>query len=88
MTDLSMVRMISHGVVRLAVRTGSAGHPTDRWQDKSRSLPSGRPAADGRKISDLARCALLRDSLGFTKSQANSATLAHHSLAAYHDARR
>ena len=77
MTDLSMVRMISHGVVRLAVRTGSAGHPTDRWQDKSRSLPSGRPAADGWKISDLARCALLRDSLGLVICQANSATIAH-----------
>ena len=35
MTDLSMVRMISDVGVRLAVRTGSAGHPTDRWQDKS-----------------------------------------------------
>ena len=35
MTALSLVRMISHGVVRLAVRTGSGGHPTDRWQDKS-----------------------------------------------------
>ena len=35
MTGLSLVRMISHGVVRLAVRTGSGGHPTDRWQDKS-----------------------------------------------------
>ena len=88
MTGLSMARMISHGVVCLAGRTESGGDPTDRWQDKSRSLPPGRPAADGRKISDLARCALLRDSLGFTKSQANSATLAHRSLAAYHDARR
>ena len=88
MTGLSMVRMISCVGGRWTMRQESGGHPTDRWQDKSRSLPSGRPAADGRKISDLARCALLRDSLGFTKSQANSATLAHHSLAAYHDARR
>ena len=88
MTGLSAVRTISHVGARFAVRPGSGGHPTARWQDKSRSLPPGRPAADGRKISDLARCALLRDSLGFTKSQANSATLAHRSLAAYHDARR
>jgi hypothetical protein len=35
MNGLSMVRMISHGGGRLAVRTGSGGHPTDRWQDKS-----------------------------------------------------
>jgi hypothetical protein len=82
MTGLSMVHTISHVVVRLAVRHGSGGHPTDRWQDKSRSLPPGRPAADGRKISDLARCALLHDSLGFVKSQANSATIAHRALAA------
>jgi hypothetical protein len=35
MTCLSVVRMISDVGVRLAVRTGSAGDPTDRWQDKS-----------------------------------------------------
>ena len=81
MTGLSMVRMISDVGVRLAVRTGSAGHPTDRWQDKSRTLRPGGPAADGRKISDLARCALLRDSLGFVKSQGNSMTITHRALA-------
>jgi hypothetical protein len=80
MTGLSTVRMISDVGVRLAVRTGSAGHPTDRWQDKSRSLRPGRPAADGRKISDLARCALLRDSLRFVKSQATSTTIAPRAL--------
>jgi hypothetical protein len=51
MTGLSMVRMISDVGVRLAVRTGSGGHPTDRWQDKSRS--PARSAGCGRsKISD------------------------------------
>ena len=35
MTGLSIVRMISHGVVRLMAETGSGGHSTDRWQDKS-----------------------------------------------------
>ena len=35
MTGLSTVRMISDIGVRLAVRTGRGGHPTDRWQDKS-----------------------------------------------------
>jgi hypothetical protein len=82
MTGLSMVRMISHGVVRLAVRTGSGGHPTERWQDKSRSLRRCRRAAGGRKISDLARCALFRDSLRFVKTQATSATIAPRALAA------
>jgi hypothetical protein len=82
MTGLSTVRMISDVGVRLAVRTGSAGHPTDRWQDKSGSLRPGRPAADGRRISGLARCALLRDSLRFVKSQGNSTTIAHRALAA------
>jgi hypothetical protein len=82
MTGLSVVRMISHNVVRWAVRAGSGGHPTDRWQDKSHSLRPGRPAADGRKISDLARCALLRDSLGLVKSQGNSMTITHRALAA------
>jgi hypothetical protein len=82
MTGSSVVRMISHGVVRLAVRTGTGGQPTERWQDKSRSLRPGRPAADGRKISDLARCALLRDSLGFGKTQAISAAIAPRALAA------
>ena len=83
MTGLSMVRMISHVGVRLAVRTGSGGHPTDRWQDKSRSLRPGRPAADGRKISDLARCALLRDSLRFREKPSEiQRTIAHRALAA------
>jgi hypothetical protein len=81
MTGLSLVRMISHVGVRWMVRTGSGGHPTDRWQDKSRGLRPGRPAADGRKISELARCALLRDSLDFVKTQAISAAIAHRALA-------
>jgi|SRR5215831_12678033 len=41
-------------------------------QDKSRSLRPGWPAADGRKISDLLRCALPHDSLHFEKSQTPS----------------
>jgi hypothetical protein len=82
MTGLSMVRMIAHVGVYLAVRPGSGGQPTARWQDKSRSLRPGRMAADGRKISDLARCALMRDSLHFVKSRAISAAIAHRALAA------
>jgi hypothetical protein len=82
MIGLSLVRMISHVGVRLTMGPGSGGHPTERWQDKSRSLRPGRPAADGRKISALARCSLLRDSLGFRKPEAISATTAHRALAA------
>jgi hypothetical protein len=82
MTGLSMVRMISRVGVRLTVRRGSGGHPTEGWQDKSRSLWPGRPAADGWKISDLARCSLLRDSPDFRKNQATSAAITHRVLAA------
>jgi hypothetical protein len=82
MTALSIVRMISHDGVRLRLRHGGGGRPTARWQDKSRSLRPGLPAADGRKISGLARCSLLRDSLRFVKSQATSAAIAHRALAA------
>ena len=46
MTSLSMVRMISCVGGRWTMRQESGGHPTDRWQDKSRSLPSGRQAAE------------------------------------------
>ena len=63
MTGLDLVRMISHSVVGLAWWQGSGGRPTDGWQDKSRSLWPGRPAADGWKIKGLARCSLLGDSL-------------------------
>jgi hypothetical protein len=82
MTGLSTVRMISDVGGRWTGRRGSGGHPTDRRQDKSRSLRPGRPAADGRKISDLARCSQLRDSLRFVETRAMSATIAHRALAA------
>ena len=82
MTALSAVRTILHDVVRLEWRHGGGGRPTDGWQDKSRSLWPGRAAADGRKISGLARCSLLCDSLDFGKTQATSAAFAHRVLAA------
>ena len=50
MTGLSVVRMISAVGVRLMVRTGSGGHPTDRWQDKSREVRSGRSAEERHTI--------------------------------------
>ena len=82
MTVLSVVRTISHGVVCLAVRHEGGRQPTDGWQDKSRSLWPGGPAADGRKIKGLARCSLLRDSLDLGKSAARSVMLAHRALTA------
>ena len=82
MMGLSRLRTFSHGGVGLAWRHGSAGRPIDGWQDKSRSLGPDWPAGDGRKISALARCSLLRDSLVFQKHRATSATIAHRALAA------
>ena len=82
MSGLRMFRTISHGVERLAWRHGGGGRPTEGWQDKSRSLWPGRAAADGRKISGLARCSLLCDSLDFRKTQTTSAAIAHRVLAA------
>jgi hypothetical protein len=46
MTGLGVVRMISHVGVRLAVRPGSGGQPTARWQDKSRGVRLGRSAGE------------------------------------------
>jgi hypothetical protein len=43
MNSVTLVRMISHGVVRLAVGHGGGGQPTNGRQDKSRSLRLGRP---------------------------------------------
>ena len=40
MTGLSLVRTISHDGVRLAVRHGGGGQPTDGWQDKSAAFGS------------------------------------------------
>ena len=82
MTGLSLVRTIGHSGVRLAWRQGGGGRPTEGWQDKSRSLGPDWPAGDGRKISALARCSRLRDSLDFEKSERISATIAHCVLAA------
>jgi hypothetical protein len=50
MTDLSMVRIISHVGVRLAVGPGSGGQPTARWQDKSREVRPGRSAEERQMI--------------------------------------
>ena len=58
MNGLSVVRMISAVGVRLMVRTGSGGHPTDRWQDKSRKLRPGRSAEECQLIQrQLTMCA-------------------------------
>ena len=72
MTGLGMVRMISHVGVRLAVRPGSGGQPTARWQDKSRNVRLGRLAVEHRWINDLAECALSHDNVQIRKTTANS----------------
>jgi len=50
MIGLSTVRMISDVGGRLAVRPGSGGQPTARWQDKSREVRPGRSAEERQTI--------------------------------------
>jgi hypothetical protein len=63
MGSLALLRGISNIVARLAMRPGSGGHPTDRWQDKSREVRGGRSAGKRAMIKDLARCAPAHESL-------------------------
>lgn len=67
MSELSVVRRISHGGVCLAVRHGGGGRPTTRWQDKSRKVRTGRSAAECRCINDLAQCAPWHDNVPIGK---------------------
>jgi hypothetical protein len=77
MTGLGLVRMISHVGVRLAVRPGSGGQPTARWQDKSRNVRPGRMAVERRWINDLAECAPSHDNVQIGETAANSISNAH-----------
>jgi len=63
MGSLALLRGISNIVARLAMRPGSGGHPTDRWQDKSREVCGGRSAGKRAMIKDLAQCAPAHESL-------------------------
>ena len=63
MGSLALLRGISNIVARLAMRPGSGGHPTDRWQDKSREVRGGRSAGKSAMIKDLAQCAPAHESL-------------------------
>jgi hypothetical protein len=63
MGSLALLRGISNIVARLAMRPGSGGHPTDRWQDKSREARGGRSAGTRAMIKDLAQCAPAHESL-------------------------
>ena len=54
MAGLTIVRRLSRIVEYLTERPWSGERPTGGWQDKSRSPRSGRPAAGGWKINDLA----------------------------------
>jgi hypothetical protein len=49
------LRGISDSVARLTVKPGEEGHPTARWQDKSREARRGRAVEECRHISHLAR---------------------------------
>jgi hypothetical protein len=62
MSPLALLRGISEVVVESTVRPGRAGHPTERWQDKSRSLRLGRTGEERRDIRRLARGATAHDS--------------------------
>jgi hypothetical protein len=77
MMGLSAFRRISEVFGRLAVRQRGGGQPTNRRQDKSRSLFAGRSAADGRKIKDLAQCAFLSRNVRILRNDAKSKLLAH-----------
>ena len=82
MIGMTVFRTTSHVFACLVGWHGGGGSTTALRQDKSRSLRPARPAADGRKISALARCALLHDSLDFGKSQATSALFAPRAVGA------
>jgi hypothetical protein len=63
MRSLAVLSGMSNILARLAVRPGSGGQPTDRWQDKSRELRPGRSVGKRRHVKHFARCATNRDSL-------------------------
>jgi hypothetical protein len=63
MSRLSVIRTTSHTFARLTVRRGRGGHPTDRWQDKSRDVRGGRVAQERRHMRHFARGAIAHDSL-------------------------
>jgi hypothetical protein len=63
MGNLALLRGISDIVARLIVSPGRGGHPTDRWQDKSREVRGGRSAGKRAMIKDLARCTPAHESL-------------------------
>ena len=46
MGRLTILRGMAHILARLTVRPGRGGHPTDRWQDKSREVRRGRSAEE------------------------------------------
>ena len=53
---------------------GRGGHPTDRWQDKSRKVRRGRVAQERRKIKHFAQRANRHDSVPIRTSTWNNDT--------------
>jgi hypothetical protein len=60
---LALVRGISDRVARLVMRPVGVGHPTERWQDKSREVRRGRMFEESRHTRHFARGATAHDSL-------------------------
>jgi hypothetical protein len=58
-----LLRRISDRVARLTVRPWGGGHPTARWQDKSRKLRRGRSVEERKHFKHVARGATAHDSL-------------------------
>jgi len=63
MGRLTILRGMAHILARLTVKPDRGGHPTDRWQDKSREVRRGRTVEERRYIRRFARGAIAHDSL-------------------------
>ncbi len=55
MPILTILRGMSNVVEHLVVRSEGEGHPTARWQDKSRKVRRGRVPEEFKCINHLAR---------------------------------
>ena len=74
MGRLTILRGMAHILARLTVRPGRGGHPTDRWQGKSREVRRGRSTEERRHIRRFARGATAHDSLPIRTAPWKTAT--------------
>ena len=63
MSSLALLGGILDIVARLMMRPARRGHPTERWQDKSRKVRRGRVAEELRQIRHFAQGASQHDTL-------------------------